>query len=205
MFSKEKKKVKEASEVSKKVIFQGQTVKVTLKKSSGEIWMESEALPVLCTMSHIVFDMARVDRRDSVVPYLIYDEKVQPYWKSLVEFPAVRKGCQALDMTVVLQPKETPIAVLFSKVKPLNEDRADMSYETFKTCLTDPKDGRYMDMERLMNTVYPVETVKEIWDWDCRCDYATLHDRKRRRLTTCSNLYPVEAYPGSDKGLARWT
>ena len=100
-----------------------------------------------------------------------------------------------MDITVVLQPKETPIAVLFSIVKPLNEDRADMSYETFKTSLTDPKDARYMDMERLMNTVYPAEKVKEIWDWDCRCDYATLHDRKRRRLTTCTNLYPVEAYP----------
>ena len=99
-------------------------------------------------MSHIVFDVARVNRHDSVVPYLIYDKKVQPYWKSLVEFPAVRKGCQALDMTVVLQPKETPIAVLFSKVKPLNEDRADMSYETFKTCLTDPKDGTF-DEHRL--------------------------------------------------------
>ena len=35
-----------------------------------------------------------------------------------------------------------------------------MSYEAFKTCLTDPKDGRYMDMERLMNTVYPVEKSK---------------------------------------------
>ena len=95
---------------------QGQKVKVTLKKTSGEIWVETEPLPVLCTMSHIVFDVARVDRRDSVVPYLIYDETVQPYWKSLVQFPAVRNGCQALEMTVVLQPKETPTAILFDKV-----------------------------------------------------------------------------------------
>ena len=194
---------KKGKETSRKPTPQGQRVKITLKKTSGEIWVETEPLPVLLTLSYIVFDVTRVDRHDSVVPYLIYDEKVQPYWKSLVEFPSVRKGCQAMDITVVLQPKETPIAVLFSIVKPLNEDRTDMSYETFKTSLTDPKDARYMDMERLMNTVYPVEKVKEIWDWDCRCDYATLHDRKRRRLTTCTNLYPVEAYPGSDKGLAR--
>ena len=56
-------------------------------------------------MAHIVFDVARVDRLDTVVPYLIYDEKVQPYWKPLVLLPAVRNGCQALEMTVVFQPK----------------------------------------------------------------------------------------------------
>ena len=41
-----------------------------------------------------------------------------------------------------------------------------MSYETFKNCLTDPQDERYMDMERLMNAVYPVENVNAIWTWD---------------------------------------
>ena len=59
-------------------------------------------------------------------------------------------------MTVVLQPKETPIAVLFDKVKPLNDDETDMSYEAFKKCLTDPEDELYMDMEKLMNAIYPV-------------------------------------------------
>ena len=71
-------------------------------------------------------------------------------------------------MIVVLQSKETPIAILFDKARPLNEDKADMSYDTFKTCLTDPKDGRYMDMERLMNTVYPLEKVNEIWPLHCK-------------------------------------
>ena len=71
-----------------------------------------------------------------------------------------------------------------------------------------------MDMERLMNTVYPLEKVNEIWPfqhcghmiWDRACRYgrgARLHELQGRRLATCSNLYPVEAYPGSDKGLAR--
>jgi len=177
---------------------QDQRVQVTLKKTSGETWIETDPLPVLCTMSYIVFDVARVDRRDSVVPYLIYDEKVQPYWKSLMQFPAVRNGCQALEMTVVLQPKETPIAVLFDKVRPLNEDGSDMSYETFKNCLTDAKDGRYMDMERLMNTVYPVRNIIEIWPWDAaslssRSQMA--YEQQGRGLTMCSNLYPVEACP----------
>ena len=146
---------------------QGQSVKVTLKESSGEIWIETEPLPVLCTMAHIVFDVARVDRLDTVVPYLIYEEKVQPYWKSLMLFPAVRNGCQALEMTVVFKPKEIPIEVLFVKVEPLNEDDTDMSFDTFKNCLTDPKDGLYMDMERLMNNIYPPDEacVEELWLW----------------------------------------
>ena len=65
---------------------QGQTVRVTLTKSSGEIWLETGAVSVRCTMSDIIFDVARVDRHDSVVPYLIYGEEVQPYWKSLSQF-----------------------------------------------------------------------------------------------------------------------
>ena len=163
-FLQEMKKVKATS---RKSIPQGKSVKVTLKKTSGEIWIETEPLPVLCNMARIVFDVAGVDRRDTVVPYLIYDAKVQPYWKSLVHFPAVRNGCQALEMTVVLQPKETPIAVLFGRVKPLNEDDTDMSFETFRNCLIDPKDERYMDMERLMNNIYPVDaaSLDDIWLW----------------------------------------
>ena len=35
-----------------------------------------------------------------------------------------------------------------------------MSYETFKKRLTDPSDGRYMDMERLMNNIYPVDEAQ---------------------------------------------
>ena len=81
-------------------------------------------------MAHIVFDVARVDRLDTVVPYLIYEEKVQPYWKPLLGCQAVRNGCQALEMTVVFKPKEIPIAVLFVKVEPLNEDDTDMSVHT---------------------------------------------------------------------------
>ena len=57
--------------------WQCKKVKVTLKKTSSEIWVETEPLPVLWTTSHIVFDVARVDRHDSVVPYLIYDKTVR--------------------------------------------------------------------------------------------------------------------------------
>ena len=97
--------------------------------------------------------MAGVDYHDSVVPYLIYDEKVQPYWKSLIHFPAIRDGCRTLELTVVFQQKETPIALLFEKVKPLNADKTDMSYETFKNGLTDPDDNRYMDTMRKLVTI----------------------------------------------------
>ncbi len=66
-------------------------------------------------------------------------------------------------MTVVFQPKETPIKILFDKARdpkcelalPLNEDDTEMSYETFKNGLTDPESEFYMDMERLMIQVYP--------------------------------------------------
>ena len=70
-------------------------------------------------------------------------------------------------MTVVLQPKETPIAIFFGKVKPINEDGTDMSFETFRNCLVDPKNERYMDMERLMNSLYPKDAVSlaDIWLW----------------------------------------
>ena len=70
-------------------------------------------------------------------------------------------------MTVVFKPKEIPIEVLFVKVEPLNEDDTDMSFDTFKNCLTDPKDELYMDMERLMNNIYPPDEacVEELWLW----------------------------------------
>ena len=151
---------------------QGQSVKVTLKESSGEIWIETEPLPVLCTMAHIVFDVARVDRLDTVVPYLIYEEKVQPYWKPLLGCQAVRNGCQALEVTVKFEPKEIPIRILFDKVEPINEDDTDMSFDTFKKCVTDPKDERYMDMERLMNNIYPPNEayVEVLWRWELQVE-----------------------------------
>ena len=100
-------------------------VKVSVKKSSGGTWLNTKPLPILSPMSYIVFEVAQVDRRDSVVPYLIYDETVQPYWKSLIQLPAVRNGCRALEMTVVLQPKEIPIAILLqsfsTKLDPLTK------------------------------------------------------------------------------------
>ena len=41
-------------------------VKVTLKKTSGEIWIETEPLLVHCTMGHIVFDLAGVRIKNSL-------------------------------------------------------------------------------------------------------------------------------------------
>ena len=191
-------KMKKAKVTLKKSTPQSQEVKVTLKKTSGEIWVETKPLPVRCTLSYIVFDVARVDRFDSVVPYLIYNAKVQPYWKSLRQFTTVQNGSQALEMTVVLQPIETPIALLFDKAGPLNEDSTDMPYEKFKNCLTDPNDERYMDMERLMHTVYPAADISEIWPWDAvslSSRSPTLNGRQGFVLTTCSNLRPIGAYP----------
>ena len=74
-FIQARKKVAEEAKVDKKAIYQGHTVKVTLKKTSGEIWIETDAVPVMCTMSQIIFQIARVDRRDSVVPYLIMTKR----------------------------------------------------------------------------------------------------------------------------------
>ena len=171
-------------------------VTVTMKKSSGEIWFETEPMSVLCTLGHIVFDMAGVDRLDSVVPYLLFGEKVQPYWKSLVHFREVRDGCEALVLTVVLQPKEIPIASLFAKAQPQNPDKTDMSYEAFETYLLDPVGDNYMDMEYLMNTLFPFKKVDNIWQWD---RYPNRNPRKWTvwgggDWTTCSNFHPVEAF-----------
>ena len=128
-------------------------VKVSLKKTSGEIWIETEPLLVHCTMGHIVFDVAGVDRLDTVVPYLIYEEKVHSHGKSLMHFPTARDGCQALEMTVVFQPKETLIAELYGS------RLIETSFEKFKNSLTDPNDFLYMDMESLYNNIYPVDEV----------------------------------------------
>ena len=48
-----------------------ETVKVTVMKTSGEIWVEIDAWPVLTTLAHIVFAEAQVDRFALHVPYLI--------------------------------------------------------------------------------------------------------------------------------------
>ena len=145
----------------------GQSVKVTLKGSSGEIWIETEPLSILCTLAYIVFDVAQVERYGTGVPYLFYEEKVLPYWMPLLGFKAVRNGCQALEMTVKFEPKEIPIRILFDKVKPINEDDTDMSFDTFMKCVTDPEDELYMDMERLMNNIYPPNEayVEKLWRW----------------------------------------
>ena len=159
---------------------------MTVRKTSGEIWVEIDVWPLLCTLAHIVFDVARVDRFDLTVPYLMYNTRVQPYWKSLMQFRIVRDGGEALELIVVFQPKETPIRTLFDKVRPLkllNGVETEISYEMFRNKLTHPRNPLYMSMERLMNTLYPEETVNQIWTWTMR------------ELTSASNSYSVEAYP----------
>ena len=97
-------------------------------------------------------------------------------------------GGEALELIVVFHPKETPIKSLSDQVRPFkccpgSVLDPEMLYEEFEQCLTDPYDPRYMDMELLMNTVYPEETVNQIW-------------KLRTRELTCSyNSYPVGAYP----------
>ena len=90
-----------------------------------------------------------------------------------------------MGLTVVFQPKETPIRSFFDKVRPLTNrgEETEMSYERFKYCLTHSYNPLYMSMERLMNTLYPEETVNQIWTWTMR------------ELTSASNSYSVEAYP----------
>ena len=111
--------------------YRRQKVKVTVRKTSGEIWVEIDAWPVLTTLADIVFAEAQVDRFDLHVPYLIYNARVQPYWKSLMQFPVVRDGGEALELTVVFQPKGTPIRNLFDKVRPfrvLHRVESEVSY-----------------------------------------------------------------------------
>ena len=165
-------------------------VKVTVKKISGEIWVEIDVWPILTTLAHIVFVEARVDRFDLQVPYLIYNARVQPYWKSIMQFPVVRDGGEALELAVVFQPKEIPIKSLFDQVRPFTYCPGsvlefEMPYDTFKDCLTKPCscDPRYMDMELLMNTLYPEQKVLQIWTM------------LTRELTRSSNTNCVEAYP----------
>ena len=97
--------------------YRRQKVKVTVRKTSGEIWVEIDAWPVLTTLADIVFAEAQVDRFDLHVPYLIYNARVQPYWKSLMQFPVVRDGGEALELTVVFHPKEIPVKSVHDQVK----------------------------------------------------------------------------------------
>ena len=126
-----------------------------------------------------------MDRRDTVVPYLIYDDKVQPYWKSLVHFPAVRNGCQALEMTVVFQPKETLIAKLY------DSDFINMSFEKFKNSLTDPNDFLYMDMESLYNNIYPVDEVNVE-------ELKRKYDSLDERLMAVKPVFPMNTADGGE-------
>ena len=170
--------------------YRRQKVTVTVKTFSGELWVEIDVWPILTTLAHIVFIEARVDPFDLRVPYLIYNARVQPYWKSLMQFSVVRDGGEALELAVVFQPKEIPIKSLFDQVRPFTCDpgsvlEIEMTYDTFKDCLTEPssRDPRYMDMELLMNTLYPEQKVLQIWTMSTR------------ELTRSSNTHVVEAYP----------
>ena len=127
---------------------------VTLTKPSGEIWLDA-SVPVLCNMAYILFDVAHVDRKDSVVPYIIYDNVVQPYRKYLCHIPAVLDGCEVLKMTVVFQPKVSVIETLFNMSTPLNPDGTNMSFERFMYLVNDPSTDRYLDMEILVELAGP--------------------------------------------------
>ena len=95
-----------------------------------------------------------------------------------------------MELAVVFQPKEIPIKSLFDQVRPFtcrpgSVLEIEMTYDTFKDCLTEPSscDPRYMDMELLMNTLYPEQKVLQIWTMSTR------------ELTRSSNTHVVEAYP----------
>ena len=62
---------------------------------------------------------------------------------------------------------------------------SDMPYDAFKYCLTNTssRDPRYMDMQFLMNTLYPEQRVIKIWG------------AHTEEITTSSNRYSVLAYP----------
>jgi len=149
-----------------------QTVDVTVKQTSGDLWIQTGPIPVICSINHVVFTVAEVDRRDLLVPYLLYDDAILPYWTPLFKLPRVQNGCEVLELTVVFQPKEHPIGVLFEKAQRLNDDGTDMSFEEFKKCLTDPGGRGYLNMESLMFAAYPMELEpREVHSFDRLSDY----------------------------------
>ena len=185
---------KEVMATSRESIPKGKPVKVTLKKTSGEIWIETEPLSVFCTLACIVFDVAGVDRCDTVVPFLIYDAKVQPYWKSLVHFPAVRKrGCRVLEMTVVFQPKETLLKVLFDLHSNCFE-----SFEEFRNCLNEPTCRLFMEMEELMNIIYPVHAAShdDIWLRNMQLQYEQCSSESGTKDYLMNFIFPKIAVEG---------
>ena len=120
----------ESSGVPRKIL-------LTLRTGSGDIWedVSKTSLSVVCTIGHIVFHVARVDRYGSVVPYITFGHQVQPCWKRLLSVPCVRYGSYDLEMIVVLVPKADLICRLFNKLQPFSIDGAVMSYDSFTHCL----------------------------------------------------------------------
>ena len=70
----------------------------------------------------------------------------------------MRKGSHDLEMTVVLVPKSELIVRLFNKLS----DTVVMSYDTFSNRINDPDDEYFMDIELLVNVLYPVDIVSDI-------------------------------------------
>ena len=94
------------------------------------------------------------------------------------------------DRNVWIKISCESIKSLFDQVRPFtcrpgSVLEFEMPYDTFKDCLTKTSscDPRYMDMELLMNTLYPEQKVLQIWTM------------LTRELTRSSNTNFVEAYP----------
>ena len=134
-------------------------ITVTLRNEVGAIWFVTEPLSPFATLAEIVFNQANVDRHGSVVPYLYFEQTVQPYGKSLRRLPPILCGNLAIDLTVVFRPKEVPARRYFEQFGPfLNPDLTNMSFETFLLLISDPaEDDQYMCAEALMNCVFPLD------------------------------------------------
>ena len=137
------------------------TVRLTLTKITGGIWLDDD-VSVLCNIASIIFDVARVARdHAAVVPCIIYDNVAIPYWRRLCSVPAVKDGQRrVLKMTVVFQMRETLLENLFNKAKPTYWDGDEVTYDDFKCVVDDPHDMRYLDMEALVNAVYSYDYTK---------------------------------------------
>ena len=62
-------------------------------------------------------------------------------------------------MTVVFQPRETLLQILFTTAKPTYWHGGEVTYEDFKYVVDDPDDTRYLDIEDLVNAVYPFDST----------------------------------------------
>ena len=96
-------------------------------------------------------------------------------------------------MTVVFQPKETLLKVLFDLHSNCFE-----SFEEFRNCHNDPKDRLFMEMEELMNIIYPVHAAShdDIWLRNMQLEYQQCSSESGTKDYLMNFIFPKIAVEG---------